>query len=186
MGASIGKTFRKMVGQQNMRILMVGLDGAGKTTILYQMKIGEVVSTVPTVGFNVENVQYKNINFNVWDVGGQDKMRPLWHAYYKDVRGVIYVVDSSDLDRLDEAREELDHLMSQQELRGVPLLVLANKKDLPYALATNDLSQRLCMDSLARRKWFIQSTCATTGDGIVLGLDWLSHVLAGTVRERKE
>jgi len=165
---------------------MVGLDGAGKTTMLYQLKIGDVVSTIPTIGFNVENVQYKNINFNVWDVGGQDRMRPLWHSYYKDVQGVIFVVDSSDLDRLDEAREELDHMLSQQALRGVPVLILANKKDLPGALPTEALSQWLCLDSLAPRKWFIQSTCATTADGIVLGFDWLSHVLAGTVRERKE
>ena len=60
-----------MIGTREMRILMVGLDAAGKTTILYKLKLGEVVNTIPTIGFNVETVEYKNISFNVWDVGGQ-------------------------------------------------------------------------------------------------------------------
>merc|ERR1719456_220524 len=110
---------------------MIGLDGAGKTTILYQLKVGEVVKTIPTVGFNVETVRYKNIDFDVWDVGGQDKMRPLWNHYYKNARGVIFVVDSHDSNRLQEASRELEELLNQEELRDVPLLVFANKKDLP-------------------------------------------------------
>ena len=75
-----------MVGKQEMRILMVGLDAAGKTTILYKLKLGEVVTTIPTIGFNVETVEYKNISFTVWDVGGQDKIRPLWRHYYQNTQ----------------------------------------------------------------------------------------------------
>ena len=83
MGLSFSKVFGKLFGKKDVRILMVGLDAAGKTTILYKLKLGEVVTTIPTIGFNVETVEYKNISFTVWDVGGQDKIRPLWRHYYQ-------------------------------------------------------------------------------------------------------
>ena len=72
----------KIFGSKEMRLLMLGLDAAGKTTILYKLKLGQDVTTIPTVGFNVETVTYKNVKFNVWDVGGQDKIRPLWRHYF--------------------------------------------------------------------------------------------------------
>ena len=68
--------------------LMVGLDAAGKTTILYKLKLGEVVTTIPTIGFNVEQVDYKNISFTVWDVGGQDKIRPFGVITIKTRKGL--------------------------------------------------------------------------------------------------
>ncbi|XP_039008633.1 ADP-ribosylation factor 1-like [Hibiscus syriacus] len=74
MGLSFGKLFSRLFAKKEMRILMVGLDAAGKTTILYKLKLGEIVTTIPTIGFNVETVEYKNISFTVWDVGGQDKV----------------------------------------------------------------------------------------------------------------
>src|SRR6185436_9240917 len=79
--------FTGLFGKKESRILMVGLDAAGKTTILYKLKLGEVVTTIPTLGFNVETVQYKKINFTVWDVGGQDKIRPLWRHYFQNTQG---------------------------------------------------------------------------------------------------
>lgn len=107
MGLAISKLFDRIFGKKDMRILMLGLDAAGKTTILYKLKLGDVVSSVPTIGFNVETVEYKNIKFTVWDVGGQDKIRLLWRHYYQNTQGLIFVVDSSDKDRIDIAREEL-------------------------------------------------------------------------------
>ena len=86
MGGLFGKVWQRMIGKKEMRILMVGLDAAGKTTILYKLKLGEVVTTIPTIGFNVETVEYKNISFTVWDVGGQDKIRPLWRHYYHNTK----------------------------------------------------------------------------------------------------
>ena len=83
MGGFFAKALEKLMGKKEMRILMVGLDAAGKTTILYKLKLGEIVTTIPTIGFNVETVEYKNISFTVWDVGGQDKIRPLWRHYYQ-------------------------------------------------------------------------------------------------------
>ncbi|XP_048474907.1 ADP-ribosylation factor-like isoform X3 [Rhincodon typus] len=113
---------------KEMRILMVGLDAAGKTTILYKLKLGEIVTTIPTIGFNVETVEYKNISFTVWDVGGQDKIRPLWRHYFQNTQGLIFVVDSNDKERMSEAREELMQMLGEDELHDAVLLVFANKQ----------------------------------------------------------
>merc|ERR1712141_210202 len=131
MGLALSSIWSRLVGKQEMRILMVGLDAAGKTTILYKLKLGEVVTTIPTIGFNVETVEYKNISFTVWDVVGQDKIRPLWRHYYQNTQGVIFVVDSNDRDRIGEARDELHRMLNEDELRDSILLTFANKQDLP-------------------------------------------------------
>merc|ERR1712010_87545 len=172
------KIFGKLVGKKDCRILMVGLDAAGKTTILYKLKLGEVVTTIPTIGFNVETVEYKNIAFTVWDVGGQDKIRPLWRHYYTNTEGIIFVVDSNDRDRVDEARDELNRMLSEDELRDAVLLVFANKQDLPHAMPAAEVADKLALHKLRSRTWYIQATCATTGDGMYEGLDWLSNTIA--------
>jgi len=94
-------------------------------------RLGEIVTTIPTIGFNVETVEYKNIQFTVWDVGGQDKIRPLWRHYFQNTQGIIFVVDSNDRDRVVEAREELQRMLNEDELRDALLLIFANKQDLP-------------------------------------------------------
>ncbi|MFS7979993.1 ADP-ribosylation factor 1 [Helianthus anomalus] len=131
-----------------MRILMVGLDAAGKTTILYKLKLGEIVTTIPTIGFNVETVEYKNISFTVWDVGGQDKIRPLWRQYFQNTQGLIFVVDSNDRDRVVEARDELHRMLNEDELRDAVLLVFANKQDLPNAMNAAEITGKLGLHSL--------------------------------------
>lgn len=156
---------------------MVGLDAAGKTTILYKLKLGEVVTTIPTIGFNVETVEYKNISFTVWDVGGQDKIRPLWRHYYTNTDGIIFVVDSNDRERINDSRDELMRMLGEDELRDATLLVLANKQDLPNAMSVTEVTEKLQLSSLRHRSWFIQSTCATAGDGLYEGLDWLARNL---------
>merc|ERR1712188_219030 len=173
-----GKVFSKLVGKKDCRILMVGLDAAGKTTILYKLKLGEVVTTIPTIGFNVETVEYKNIAFTVWDVGGQDKIRPLWRHYYTNTEGIIFVVDSNDRDRVDDAREELNRMLSEEELKDAIILVYANKQDLPHAMPAAEVADKLALHKLRSRTWYIQATCATTGDGMYEGLDWLSNTIS--------
>jgi len=157
-----------------MRILMVGLDAAGKTTILYKLKLGEIVTTIPTIGFNVETVEYKNINFTVWDVGGQDKIRPLWRHYFQNTQGLIFVVDSNDRERANEAAEELLKMLNEDELRDAALLVFANKQDLPNAMSTAEVTDKLGLRGLKQRLWYIQGTCATSGEGLYEGLDWMA------------
>eukprot|EP00929_Paragymnodinium_shiwhaense_P076547 TRINITY_DN3937_c0_g1_i5.p2 TRINITY_DN3937_c0_g1~~TRINITY_DN3937_c0_g1_i5.p2 ORF type:complete len:209 (-),score=45.82 TRINITY_DN3937_c0_g1_i5:60-605(-) len=178
MGMMFTKLFQRMLGSKEMRILMVGLDAAGKTTILYKLKLGEVVTTIPTIGFNVETVEYKNISFTVWDVGGQDKIRPLWRHYYQGTQGLIFVVDSNDRDRVEDAREELNKMLNEDEMRDAVLLVFANKQDLPQAMPAAEVTEKLGLANMRNRQWFIQSACATTGDGLYEGLDWLSRTLS--------
>jgi len=177
MGLTFSKLFDKLWGKKEMRILMVGLDAAGKTTILYKLKLGEIVTTIPTIGFNVETVEYKNIQFTVWDVGGQDKIRPLLRHYFQNTQGIIFVVDSNDRDRVVEAREELQRMLNEDELRDALLLVFANKQDLPNAMNAAEITDKLGLHSLRQRAWYIQSTCATSGDGLYEGLEWLSNSL---------
>lgn len=157
---------------------MVGLDAAGKTTILYKLKLGEIVTTIPTIGFNVETVEYKNICFTVWDVGGQDKIRPLWRHYFQNTQGLIFVVDSNDRERVTEAQEELMKMLSEDELREATLLVFANKQDLPNAMSASELTDKLGLQRLNNKRWYIQATCATQGTGLYEGLDWLSNELS--------
>ncbi|KAM8883386.1 ADP-ribosylation factor 4 [Synchiropus splendidus] len=178
MGLTISSLFSRFFGKKQMRILMVGLDAAGKTTILYKLKLGEIVTTIPTIGFNVETVEYKNICFTVWDVGGQDKIRPLWRHYFQNTQGLIFVVDSNDRERVAESAEELSKMLQEDELREAVLLVFANKQDLPNAMAVSELTEKLGLLSLRGRTWQVQATCATQGNGLYEGLDWLSCELA--------
>ena len=178
MGSIFGKIFQRLVGKKEMRILMVGLDAAGKTTILYKLKLGEVVTTIPTIGFNVETVEYKNISFTVWDVGGQDKIRLLWRHYYQNTQGLIYVIDSNDRDRIDDAREELHKMLTEEDLKDAVILVFANKQDLPGCMTTPEVTDKLGLHTIRGRTWFIQATCAPSGDGLYEGLDWLSKHVA--------
>ncbi|XP_066930333.1 ADP-ribosylation factor 4-like [Clytia hemisphaerica] len=168
--------FKKFLGlKKDVRILLVGLDAAGKTTILYKLKLGEMVTTIPTIGFNVETVEYKNITFTVWDVGGQDKIRPLWRHYFQNTQGIIYVIDSNDRERIQEAQEVLKNMLSQDELTDAALLVLANKQDLPNALSASQITEKLGLLDIRNRSWYTQATCASNGDGLYEGLDWLSN-----------
>merc|ERR1719185_30833 len=179
MGLLMSKVWDRMLGcKKDMRILMVGLDAAGKTTILYKFKLGEVVTTIPTIGFNVETVEYKNISFTVWDVGGQSKIRQLWRHYYQNTQGLIFVVDSNDRDRVEDAKEELNRMLSEDEMRDAVLLVFANKQDLPNAMTAAEVTEKLGLHSMRNRQWFMQSACATTGDGLYEGLDWLSRTVS--------
>lgn len=168
---------RLLSGKKEYRILMLGLDAAGKTTILYRLKLGEVTTTVPTIGFNVERVDYKNINFTVWDVGGQSKLRMLWRHYYQDNDALIFVVDSVDVERLSIARQELQNLLQAEEMKESLLLVLANKQDLAGALDIKAMAQQLDLSQMCSNPWYIQPCVATTGQGLYEGLDWLSSAL---------
>ncbi|GFR14476.1 ADP-ribosylation factor 6 [Trichonephila clavata] len=170
----MGKLLSKIFGNKEMRILMLGLDAAGKTTILYKLKLGQSVTTIPTVGFNVETVTYKNVKFNVWDVGGQDKIRPLWRHYYTGTQGLIFVVDCADRDRIDEARQELHRIINDREMRDAIILVFANKQDLNEAMKPHEIQEKLGLTRIRDRNWYVQPSCATTGDGLYEGLTWLT------------
>ncbi|XP_041367415.1 ADP-ribosylation factor 6-like [Gigantopelta aegis] len=170
----MGKLLSKMFGNKEMRIVMLGLDAAGKTTVLNKMKFRHHMNEIPTVGYNVETIKYKNVKFNVWDVGGQEKLRPLWRHYYIGSLALIFVVDCSDRDRIDEAKEELHKIINDQEMRNVVILIFANKQDLRDVMKPNEIQEKLGLSQLRDRNWYVQPVCAVTGDGLFEGLTWLS------------
>ncbi|KDO26723.1 ADP-ribosylation factor [Saprolegnia parasitica CBS 223.65] len=176
MGAVVSRLAARLFGKKELRVMMVGLDAAGKTTILYRLKLAETVTTVPTIGANVQTVEYRNLSLQVWDFGGQDKIRALWRCYLvnNDFNVLIYVVDSSDRDRMPEARDELVRILQQEELRHCRVLVLANKQDVAKAMNTLEVTAKLGLYEL-EHNWYIQACCATTGAGLVQGLQWIAR-----------
>jgi small GTP-binding protein len=163
-----------MGNKKDLRILLVGLDSAGKTTLLYQLKQNEAVNTTPTMGFNVETVAYKNLQLTIWDVGGQVKIRQLWEHYYDTVHAVIFILDANDVDRLDECKQEFKRMVNDPKLKNVPILIYANKQDLPKALKRDAIKDKLQLSQLKQKKWTVQECTATKGSGISEGLDWLA------------
>ena len=134
------------------------------------LQIGEVVTTIPTIGFNVESVTYKNLNFNVWDLGGQTSIRPYWRCYYANTAAVIFVVDSTDIERLSTASDELAAMLSEEELRDAALLVFANKQDQPGAKGAGEISEALKLGELKDRNWTIVACSAIDGRGVSEGM----------------
>ena len=175
MGSALSQFF-DVFRKKDARIVMVGLDAAGKTTVLYKLKLNDVVTTIPTIGFNVERLEYKNLKMTIWDIGGQDRLRPLWRHYYENTNGVIFVVDSCDHSRLKLARDEIAKMMEEPALHDARLVVFANKQDMPNAASASDLVQALELRNY-KNKWFLQPTSAVTGHGLFEGLDWLAQNL---------
>lgn len=182
MGIFMSRILASLFGEKEARILVLGLDNAGKTTILYRLQVGEVVSTIPTIGFNVETVQYNNIKFQVWDLGGQTSIRPYWRCYFPNTQAVIYVIDSSDTERLSTAKEEFHAILEEEELKDAVVLVYANKQDLPGALDDAAITEALSLHKIKSRQWAIFKTSAIKGEGLYEGLDWLSNTLKGRGR----
>lgn len=166
-----------------MKILMVGLDAAGKTTILYKMHLGETVTTVPTIGFNVETVRFGKNALTMWDIGGQDKLRALWRHYYANNDAILFVVDSTDRERMELARAELHKLMTTDELRTSVLLVYANKQDMASADSAANITDALRLREYTGRVWMVQGCSGVTGDGLFDGLQWVTREVRAN-RER--
>ncbi|XP_078102178.1 ADP-ribosylation factor-like protein 14 [Sander vitreus] len=175
--------------RKQAQVLMLGLDGSGKTTLLYRLKYNESVVTVPTVGFNVETLETDRSSpgLTVWDVGGQKKMRPHWRHHYIDTAGLVFVVDSWNQRRLDEARKELHRVLRYESLRGVPLVVLGNKQDLHGALSPEALCLTLDLKRVCEgRAWFIQPCSATTGMGLEEGFRRIVYLMKTPFKQTQE
>ncbi|KUF97599.1 hypothetical protein AM588_10009328 [Phytophthora nicotianae] len=154
MGIAMSKVFAALFGSKEVRILILGLDNAGKTTILYRLQADEIEQTVPTIGFNMETLQYKNIKFQVWDLGGQTSIRPYWRCYYPNTDAIIYVVDSADVDRLNIAKQELHAMLEKGALNAA------------------QISEAMGLSDIRNRQWSIKETTATQGSGLFEGFDW--------------
>eukprot|EP00051_Salpingoeca_urceolata_P034911 m.27259 g.27259 ORF g.27259 m.27259 type:complete len:180 (+) comp8507_c0_seq1:303-842(+) len=173
MGVLLSRLF-SLWGHEEHKIIIVGLDNAGKTTILYQFLLNEVVVTSPTIGSNVEEVVFKNLHFLMWDIGGQDSLRPSWSSYFTGAKCLILVVDSTDRERLDVTQQELYKMLAHEDLRRAHVLVLANKQDIKGAMTTAEISTQLNLTSIKDHTWHIQRCCALTGEGLYEGLEWVT------------
>jgi len=137
-------------------VVMLGLDSAGKTAVLYKLRLGTNVQTIPTMGFNTEAIPYKNFEFRIWDVGGQDRIRALWQHHLDGARVVIFVVDSADRARVPKAASELHRLLKDPRLRYAHLLVYANKQDQRSALTAKEMAEALSLNNITNRSWYLQ------------------------------
>jgi small GTP-binding protein len=160
--------------RKEARILLVGLDKAGKTTLMYRLKQNTIVPTVSTAGFNMEIIEFRNTQMLMWDVGGCYNCRPYWNCYLQNVSAIVYVIDSADRDRIEEARDELERFLRNDIQKEVLLLVLANKQDLLQSMSEMEIVKLLKLEGLDRR-WMIQLCSAYTGEGLFEGLDWIVH-----------
>ncbi|KAH7820773.1 Arf1d [Monocercomonoides exilis] len=168
------------------KVVILGLDGSGKTSILYWYKEGTKVQTMPTDRFNYEEIGFGNIVFLMWDVCATKTIRRLWHHYYTGADGIIFVIDSTDRQRIacetmecdDCVKEVLSLVVSNQESRQVPILFYATKQDKENCLSTAEIAKSLEIDKLCEgRQWYMQPCSSATGDGIQAGLDWLTTEL---------
>ena len=187
MGGGLDK-FDRM---QPIHVAMLGLDSAGKSTVLYRMKFDQYVNTVPTVGFNCEKVKgtlgrAKGVSFNIWDVGGQDKVRPLWKSYTRNTDGIVFVIDSVDTERLEEARLELLRTAKCADNAGVPILIVANKQDLPGSIDAAEVEKVLTLHELTGHLYHVQGACAITGEGIDEALDHLYEMITKRRKANKQ
>eukprot|EP00922_Rhytidocystis_sp_ex-Travisia-forbesii_P006920 GHVS01010119.1.p1 GENE.GHVS01010119.1~~GHVS01010119.1.p1 ORF type:complete len:186 (-),score=20.21 GHVS01010119.1:141-698(-) len=165
--------------EKEMRWLMLGLDNAGKTTLVKKFLCEDVDSISPTLGFNINTVQYKTFSLNIWDVGGQKSLRSYWRNYFEETEGLVWVVDAADVPRLHDCKQELHRLLKEERLMGASLLVLANKQDLSNAFTSEQIQQALDLDALTlSRHWCVRACSAKTGEGLMDGVDWLVDDIA--------
>ncbi|GMI53957.1 hypothetical protein ScalyP_jg2458 [Parmales sp. scaly parma] len=155
------------------RLLVLGLDNSGKTTILKKLSEEDITHIMPTQGFNIKSLMQNEFKLNVWDIGGQKSIRPYWRNYFDQTDALIYVIDSADRRRMEETGVELAQLLEEDKLAGIPLLIFANKQDLLNALPPQDISKGLNLHTIRDRMWNIQACSAKTGEGLQEGMEWV-------------
>ncbi|XP_074786371.1 ADP-ribosylation factor-like protein 2 isoform X1 [Athene noctua] len=164
--------------ERELRLLVLGLDNAGKTTLLKRFNGEDVATTSPTLGFNIKTLEHRGFKLNVWDVGGQSSLRSYWRNYFESTDGLVWVVDSGDRQRLQLCARELRGLLREERLAGATLLVFANKQDLPGALPASAIREALELDAIRSHRWCIQGCSAFTGHNLLAGIDWLLDDIA--------
>ncbi|KAJ9628733.1 hypothetical protein H2203_002635 [Taxawa tesnikishii (nom. ined.)] len=164
---------------KEMRVLMLGLDNAGKTTIVKSILGEDINSVSPTLGFIIKTIDWDGYKLNIWDVGGQKTLRTYWKNYFEKTDTLIWVVDATDRERIDDCRQELAGLLMQERLMGASLLVLKNKSDVPGSMDEAEIRQALQLDSIKTHRWYIMACSAVTGLNLREAMTWV-------VQEAKE
>jgi len=157
---------------------MIGLDSAGKTTVLYRLKFNQYMNTAPTIGFNCEKVRFGGSSFTLWDVGGQDKLRPYWRHYFTGTQGIVFVVDAADRGRLAIVRDEMANVIVDEQLQDAVFLIFANKQDIPGALNAEQITKELNLEEMLKdRAWHVQEAQAKDATGLSEGFEWLCETM---------
>jgi len=192
MGANVSNLTDHVPKMGAFHCAMIGLDSSGKTTVLYRLKYNQYMNTAPTIGFNCEKFRINGTAYTVWDVGGQDKLRPLWRSYTRCTDGIIFVIDSTKEDRMEEAKLELLKICkgnggSSSKNGQIPILLLANKQDLPSALDECKIEAALGLKKEfgTNFQWHLQPICAITGEGLDEGMEMLHDMIAQRRKLRK-
>jgi ADP-ribosylation factor-like protein 2 len=159
--------------EKQVRILILGLDNAGKTTILQRINGEDYLKIQPTLGFNIKTIEHKGYKLNVWDVGGQSSIRSYWRNYFEQTDGLIFVIDSVDQQRMELAAKELHSLLKEERLQGASLLIYANKQDLEGAIAIKQIASIMRLEDIKTHHWSIQKCSAMSGLNLLAGMDWL-------------
>ena len=162
--------------RSNFKIIILGIQNAGKTTILYRLSLGQLVQTTPTIGSNVEEISYNNVKLQAWDLGGQESSRSMWYAYYTGTDAIIYVIDTHDTN-YEESKNQFYKLLENEALKNAVILIYANKQDLSGAKSVNEIIQIYELNTIKDHVWNIQPCSAQTGEGLITGMKWLSDQL---------
>ncbi|THH05485.1 hypothetical protein EW145_g4763 [Phellinidium pouzarii] len=159
--------------EKEMRVLFLGLDNAGKTTILKKLNGEDVMSVSPTLGFNIKTFIHSRYTLNIWDVGGQRTLRPYWRNYFEQTDAIVWVVDSGDRLRMSDCKDELHKLLTEDRLTGASLLIFANKQDIQGSLSEGEIRDAIDLNSIRSHNWRLLPCSAITGKNLVEGLDWV-------------
>ncbi len=169
----LARLFRQ---KKQFKIAVVGLDSAGKTTMLNFLRFEKNIETLPTIGVNVEVLKRENVNLSIFDLGGQMHFRSLWGTLMRGASAIIFVIDSADRVRIEEAKAELWKVLIDPQYPDAPLLIVANKQDKEGAMSIEELIKACDLDDpvkMGKRSWHIQPTVATTGQGVEEAIQWI-------------
>lgn len=176
MGKIFSKMWAKVFTNIKINIIIIGLDNAGKTTILYESRFGEVLLQIINFSY-YETVENSKLSLICWNVGECDRNHPYFKPFYETTQGIIFVVDSNDRDRIDQAYYELETILKEDQLNDAVLLVFANKQDLHEAMRVDEITEKLQLFNIKNRIWHVQGLCACSGDGLYEGFEWLSDTI---------
>ena len=177
MGQTFSRIWKRIFIPQEITVTIVGLDGSGKTTISHFLKNGKAISTEPSFSFNFLDLEYNNIHFKIWETSGQNNLRSLWKEYIKISNVMVFVLDSRNVERIIEAKNELNKLLLEELLKDVPLLIFSNKQDLPDSLTKIDVLKMLGLEEITGRLWHFQPCSGINGQGLKEGLDWITSIV---------
>jgi small GTP-binding protein len=178
MGGVISSISAWIAGKKDVRVLILGLDSAGKTTLLYYLSLRpRETKIVPTIAFNIETVEIGKLRLQIWDMGGQRDLRPYWRLYFPNSDGIVFVVDSTDRQRIGLCAEQLNAVLGEDELRNLPLVIMANKQDLESAMKPDEISRSLQLTNMKDRQWAIFPTSGLVGTQVKEAFAWLSEAM---------